>query len=80
VAKYKYEYRCPECGTQLELKMRVTQTRRKCPHCGKPITPQEIDRQAAEKQWQQIMGYLGCLGLLVVLAACGGVMKLLGVK
>jgi putative FmdB family regulatory protein len=71
MAKYKYEYRCPKCGTQLEFKMRVTQTKRKCPHCGEPITPEEIDRQAA-KQF-----VLKCIGLVVtavlVIGICGGI-------
>jgi hypothetical protein len=30
--------------------MRVTQTKRKCPHCGVLVTPQEIDRQTTERQ------------------------------
>jgi hypothetical protein len=29
--------------------MRVTLTKRRCPQCGTPITPEEIDRQAAER-------------------------------
>ena len=86
VAKYKYEYRCPECGTQLELKMRVTQTRRKCPHCGTPITPQEIDLQAAERARQeaeqerlQLIGCLGCFGIIIAFAVCGAVLRALGI-
>jgi DNA-directed RNA polymerase subunit RPC12/RpoP len=50
MAKYKIDYRCPSCGTEVELRKRVTLTRRRCSHCGTPITPQEIDRQAAEKR------------------------------
>jgi DNA-directed RNA polymerase subunit M/transcription elongation factor TFIIS len=49
MAGYKYIYVCPKCKTYLELKMRVTQTKRKCPQCGTPITPQEIDRQTRER-------------------------------
>jgi hypothetical protein len=30
--------------------MRVTLTKRRCPHCGYPITPEEIDRQAADNE------------------------------
>jgi hypothetical protein len=45
MAKYQYFWKCPTCGTELELKMRVTQTRRKCPHCGAQVTTDEIDRQ-----------------------------------
>jgi DNA-directed RNA polymerase subunit RPC12/RpoP len=50
MAKYKYHYECPQCGTQLELKMRVTQTKRRCPRCGTPITPEEIDQQEEERR------------------------------
>jgi hypothetical protein len=32
--------------------MRVTQTKRKCPHCGTLVTPQDIDRYTAEKKRQ----------------------------
>lgn len=45
MAGYKYDWTCPNCGTYLQLKMRVTQTRRKCPQCGFVVTPEEIDRQ-----------------------------------
>jgi hypothetical protein len=65
MAGFKYDWKCPSCGTALQLKMRVTQTKRKCPHCGHPITPEEIDRQGA---WKGI----GCLAILVFLAImCG---------
>ena len=76
MAKYKYEYLCPVCFTQLELKMRVTQTKRKCPQCGTLITPEEIDRQRMRK----MMGCLGCLGLIVFLTVCGGLLMALGTK
>lgn len=62
MAKYKYEYQCPSCGTQLELKMRVTQTKRKCPHCGTPITPEEIDSQKAVQEEQQTESLTTCFG------------------
>ena len=39
----KYYWRCPSCGTRLELRQRVTLTKRKCPHCATPITPEAID-------------------------------------
>jgi uncharacterized Zn finger protein len=50
MAGYKYFWRCPNCGTSLELKMRVTQTKRKCPECGTLVTPEEIDRQREAMQ------------------------------
>ena len=65
MAGYKYDWKCPSCGTRLQLKMRVTQTKRKCPHCGHPVTPEEIDRQGA---WKGI----GCLAILIFMAImCG---------
>jgi len=62
MAKYKYAYRCPDCGTQLELKMRVTQTKRRCPQWGTPIVPSEIDRQQAESF---LVGLVGFVSLVV---------------
>jgi hypothetical protein len=59
MAGYKYHYRCPNCGTQLQLKMRVTQTKRRCPHCATPITPQEIDRQ-------KVAGQVGCAIIILI--------------
>jgi phage terminase large subunit GpA-like protein len=72
MAGYKYEWQCPNCGTQLQLKMRVTQTKRKCPHCATLVTPQEIDRQTAEKTRSvQMGGLLVMIFILFVLVACG---------
>lgn len=69
MAGYKYDWKCPSCGTTLQLKMRVTQTKRKCPQCGHPVTPEEIDRQAA--LWTSLWGG-GCLIIVVIAAAlCG---------
>ena len=68
MAGYKYDWKCPSCGTSLQLKMRVTQTKRKCPHCGHPVTPEEIDRQGA---WKGI----GCLAILVFMAIMCGYTK-----
>jgi transcription initiation factor TFIIIB Brf1 subunit/transcription initiation factor TFIIB len=53
MAWFKYSYKCPHCGTYLELRMRVTLTARRCPQCGAPITPKEIDRQEEERQKQE---------------------------
>ncbi len=60
---YKYDWTCPNCGTYLQLKMRVTQTKRKCPHCGFRVTPEEIDRQA----WYRGVGCLIIIGLVWLL-------------
>ena len=79
----RYDYRCPNCGTQLELRMRVTQTKRKCPHCGSPITPEEIDRQQAEMQKRMEEGCSGCIWLCCipvgVLLSLTGVGAVIGV-
>jgi predicted RNA-binding Zn-ribbon protein involved in translation (DUF1610 family) len=65
MAGYKYFWQCPSCSTSLELKMRVTQTKRKCPHCGHAITPEEIDRQEAERNKP-----MGCItGLIIIVIA-----------
>ena len=53
MAGYKFFWQCPNCGSQLELKMRETLRQRYCPRCRFPITPDEIDRQEAEWQRQE---------------------------
>ena len=55
-------YTCPKCGTQLPFKMRIMQTKGKCPHCGEPITPEELDER------DLILN----VTLAVVIAAIGG--------
>jgi predicted RNA-binding Zn-ribbon protein involved in translation (DUF1610 family) len=47
VSKNSYLWSCPDCGTELELKKRVTQGKRSCPECGTIVTTDEIDRQSA---------------------------------
>ena len=70
MAGYKYNWKCPNCGTDLQLKMRATQTKRKCPHCGTPVTPEEIDNQA---NLNAIGGLIGSLLLIgVILLCCKG--------
>src|SRR5690349_24538979 len=64
---FKYDWRCPNCGTTLKLKMRATQTKRKCPHCGSAITPAEIDKQAT---LQAIGGFIASLCLFAVIFFC----------
>lgn len=68
MAGYRYEYRCPNCGTQLQLRMRVTQTRRRCPECGHPVTPQEIDRQRVEGC---LFGAVGVIAIALGGVSCG---------
>jgi hypothetical protein len=76
MANYKYEYSCPTCGTSLDLRMRVTQRKRRCPQCGTPITPEEIDRQGAERNNLAALGYLGGLGLIGILLVCAFIYRI----
>ena len=46
----KYYWKCPTCGTSLELRQRVTLTKRRCPECGNPITPGAIDTQGEREK------------------------------
>jgi len=78
MAGFQYFWTCPSCGTELELRKRVTQTKRRCPHCGDPVTFQEIDRQGVERghqeakrQFDQTTGCLWAfLALLFLIAIC----------
>lgn len=45
-----YTWCCPDCGEVHNLRMRVTQTKRKCGNCDLPITTEEIDRQAEQAE------------------------------
>ena len=82
-----YRYTCPNCGEEYELRKRVVLIKRRCPHCGKLITPREIDRQederwaaidarraaaAAQRRMQTIV-MLGVFGLLITGCVCSSV-------
>jgi putative FmdB family regulatory protein len=71
--KYKYEYKCPDCGTEIELKMRTTQTKRRCPHCGKEVLTSEIDKQEEDKRKQQALMVAGVVVVVVIIALLSGV-------
>lgn len=43
-----YRYTCPSCGNSVELRKRVTVTKRHCSYCNTPITTDEIDQQEEE--------------------------------
>lgn len=66
MAGYKYEYRCPQCGTQLVFKMRVTLTKRRCPQCGMLITPEEIDYQKLGRQVQSWAVFLSLIAAVLI--------------
>ena len=62
-----YYFDCPDCGTSVELRKRVTVSKRTCSHCGFEITPAGIDqttiaRKAAYAELSQktdlILGWL----------------------
>ena len=55
---YRYHYRCPQCGTVLHLRMRVTVRQRRCPHCGVAVTCDEIDRQTIDESLPPLLGTL----------------------
>jgi hypothetical protein len=55
---YDYKWKCPKCGTTLQLKQRVTLGKRRCPHCATLITTKEIDRQGCR---EKLAGGCGCL-------------------
>lgn len=42
-----YLWRCPKCRTTLELRKRVSLTKRICPHCATPINTDDIDRETS---------------------------------
>jgi DNA-directed RNA polymerase subunit RPC12/RpoP len=66
-----FPFNCPGCGTTIQLRQRVTQTRRTCPGCGHRIDVAGIDRQlkAMEPERQRLM-HLGCgCGATAVLLA-----------
>ena len=53
----KYHWICPKCKTSLELRQRVTLTKRRCPECGTSIKPEAIiteteraDRERADRE------------------------------
>lgn len=67
MAGYKYQWKCPNCGTSIQLKMRVTQTKRKCPHCGTLVTSEEIDKQAS---MNAVGGLIASLTIVAAILLC----------
>jgi len=67
-----FPYLCRSCGTTVQLRQRVTQTRRVCPGCGLAISRERIDRQIHEWEPQRIhlmSQRSGCAVLFLLLAA-----------
>jgi hypothetical protein len=76
MAGYKYFWTCPACGTELQLKMRVTQTKRKCPHCGFQVTPEEIDRQNRVSPIPMAIIGIGLLFMCALFSTQGEILKI----
>jgi DNA-directed RNA polymerase subunit RPC12/RpoP len=72
-----FPFTCPDCSTVIQLKQRVTQSRRSCPGCGFRITTESIDRQLAEwePERQEILDRPisgpGCSVILIFLGTSG---------
>ncbi|CAN5363763.1 hypothetical protein BH10PLA2_BH10PLA2_09010 [soil metagenome] len=68
-----FPYRCYGCDTVIELRQRVTQSKRVCPGCGKAITIEGIDSQVETLTPQRsAVSYdpnAGCATLLLSIAA-----------
>lgn len=64
-----FPFHCPDCGTTVKLRQRVTQTKRTCPGCGFQITVKAIDRQLEEweAERQRIMNSWGCSPAMILL-------------
>ena len=61
----RYYWICPQCGTKLSLNKRVTQTKRRCPHCGTPITVVDIDATMWRLWVHQVLVYLIGWGIII---------------
>ncbi len=68
-----FPYHCRGCDNEIQLRSRVTQTRRSCPGCGQQFDQRDIDRQldASEPERQRIMrAQQGCaLGVVAFFCA-----------
>ncbi len=79
-----FPFDCPGCGTQIELRQRVTQSRRVCPGCGFCISIEAIDRQLDRMEPERQRQLAGCAGcgtaatvLIVACTVCGVIGALL---
>lgn len=74
----RFPFEC-ECKIETGVLQRVTQTKRRCPNCGEPVTTEAIDHQLRrwEPERQRIMemekkaGVLSTLETIGVVAAAG---------
>ena len=66
-----YYFDCPDCGTSVELRKRVTVSKRTCSHCGYKITPEGIDQTTisrnaalaeADRESTRLLGWLVGVG------------------
>jgi DNA-directed RNA polymerase subunit RPC12/RpoP len=80
----RFAYTCPRCGHEQEFRNRVSQRQRRCPVCGEPVTPEEIDRQMFAKFQAKPPPHpaksggeiTSCLGALTLLGAAAAVLLL----
>jgi uncharacterized protein (DUF983 family) len=74
MAKFRYGWRCPKCGTSVKFYTRAAETKRRCSRCGTPVAPEEIDSQRSEIRRRRIV-FLGLCsivgGVMFVLFAIG---------
>jgi uncharacterized paraquat-inducible protein A len=61
-----YFWQCPKCGTRLELRKRVTVTKRRCPHCNTLVTVQGIDHHTGEANRRHARNFLLLLLFLIL--------------
>ncbi len=60
-------YSCPQCRTQIEIRSRVTQKKRRCPQCGSEVATGEIDRQVERGR---SIGLLVLAGVVAAVLIC----------
>lgn len=69
-----FPFSCTGCGTEVQLRLRVTQSQRVCPGCGTPITVSGIDQQLDEwePERQRILNTFPHVShLIMTLFTCG---------
>lgn len=60
-----YHWRCPKCGTRLQLRKRVTITKRYCPHCNFEVKTADIDEQTKGARQAAIALLVGAAAIVI---------------